>query len=345
MPQVRTILAVAACAVLASVPAAGVGPSAAAPQPPSSGPTLTLAFAGDVHFEDELKTRLKNPQTALAPIASTLGAADVTVVNLETAITKRGTPEPKKFHFRTSPKALDALAAGGVDVVTMANNHAVDYGAVGLADTLRAKQESPIPVVGLGRNAKAAFAPAVIDVRGTSVAVFGATQVPDRTVAAWSAGKGRAGVASARDPDRLLAAVERSRADVVVVYLHYGTERVACPTTEQRDLVARLVAAGADAIVGAHTHVLLGTGWQGQSYVSYGLGNFIWYSPNSTAEATSGVLRLRVDGQRVRAATLVPTVTDQDGLPRRVSGARAAEARADWRALRRCAGLAARPPG
>ncbi|MGQ0465472.1 MAG: CapA family protein [Sporichthyaceae bacterium] len=311
--------------------------------PATAAPSVVLAFAGDVHFEAELAPRLKTPRTALKPVAPILRGADVAMVNLESAITSRGRPEPKKFTFRTSPKALDALAAAGVVVVSMANNHAVDYGAQGLTDTLAAQRTSPIPVVGIGSDAAAAFAPANFEVRGTSIAVLGATQVPDRTAATWAAGEAKPGVASARNPKRLLAAVRTARvsSDLVVVYLHYGTERVACPARDQRDVVERLAKAGADVVVGSHAHVLLGSGWKGGTYVNYGLGNFVWYSPNSRAEATSGVLKLTWSGGEVVADALVPTYTGRDGLPRPVKGKACEEALADWRALRPCTGLAA----
>lgn len=357
------VLLVAGCTAEAA-PTAPAAPAAPAPAPAAPVPApaepaepaetsapapapgeVTLAFAGDIHFEDDLRSRLDDPGTALDPVDGLLGAADVTVVNLETAITDRGRPEPKKYHFRTSPAALDALDAAGVDVVSMANNHAVDYGRDGLTDTLAAQESSPVPVIGIGRDAKQAFAPARLDVRGTKVAVLAATQVPDRTVAAWPASRTRAGVASARNPDRLVRAVKRAAEfhDLVVVYLHYGTERVACPTGEQRDIAAALTDAGADVVVGAHAHVLLGAGWRGSRYVSYGLGNFVWYSPNSHAEASSGVLRVTVADGKVTRADLAPTLTGSDGLPRPLTGADARKARASWKALRGCTGLAAQP--
>jgi poly-gamma-glutamate capsule biosynthesis protein CapA/YwtB (metallophosphatase superfamily) len=303
---------------------------------------VKLAFAGDVHFEDDVRARLADPATTLSPIAGVLSAADITVVNLETAITERGTPEPKTYTFRVGPAAFDALAAAGVDVVTMANNHAVDYGGEGLADTLSAISAAPIPVVGIGTDENEAFAPVVVDVRGTSIAVLGATDVPDRTAAAWPAGPSSPGVASARDPERLLQAVSEAtaKADVVVVYLHYGEERVGCPTDEQLDLASALAEAGADAVVGSHAHVLLGAGWLDRTYVSYGLGNFVWYTPNSVPEATSGVLTLTVRDGSIVEDSWTPTFTGQDGMPRVVSGSDGKQAVADWAALRDCTGLA-----
>ena len=120
---------------------------------------VTLAFAGDMHFELHLAALLEHPDGALGPIARTLADADLTMVNLESAIAERGTPEAKeleipsqRYHFRTSAAALDVLEAAGVDVVTMANNHGADYGPVGLEDTFKAIRTSPIPVVGIGRG-------------------------------------------------------------------------------------------------------------------------------------------------------------------------------------------------
>jgi poly-gamma-glutamate synthesis protein (capsule biosynthesis protein) len=81
---------------------------------------------------------LRDPATAFGPIASLLRSADLTLVNLETAVTTRGTPQPKVYHFRTNPTAFTALADAGIDIANMANNHDHDYGRVGRADTLAA---------------------------------------------------------------------------------------------------------------------------------------------------------------------------------------------------------------
>src|SRR5205085_2443240 len=103
-------------------------PSVTAPAaPPPSGGDVTLAFAGDVHFMDRTAQLLIDPSHAFGPIAGTLAAADVAMVNLETSVTERGTPEPKQFHFRAPASAFDAIKAAGVDLVTIANNHSLDY--------------------------------------------------------------------------------------------------------------------------------------------------------------------------------------------------------------------------
>ena len=307
---------------------------------------LTLAFAGDVHFAEQLAPLLDQPDRSLAELRDSVGSADLTVVNLETALTSRGTPAPKSFHFRSPPAALDALADAGVDAVTLANNHAVDYGAAGLRDTLRARRASPLPVVGIGEDEDDAFSAALLEAEGTRVAVLGATQVPEWTAANAAAGPDSAGVAVALDPARLARAVQaaRRRADVVVVYLHWGTDYTSCPDASQRATARLLAGAGADVVVGTHAHQLQGAGWLGRTYVSYGLGNFVWWRRNDPLQAATGVLTLTLEGRDVVQERWEPLTIEADGLPRPPGRQQARVQLADRERVRQCSGLAAAPP-
>ena len=282
---------------------------------------MTLAFAGDIHFELHLSDLLDRPEGALGGVTRTLRAADLTMVNLESSITRRGAREPKDYHFRTSPAALDVLDRAGVDVIGLANNHSVDYGPVGLADTLRAARASPAPVVGIGRNAGRPTArTACRSAAPTSPSSPRAPSVSARSTR-WAAGPGTPGIATAVEvrPRRLLRAVRSAsrRDDVVVVYLHWGTERESCPGAKQRALTRALAAAGADVIVGSHAHVLQGSGWAGDTYVSYGLGNFLWYH---NQQSESGVLEVRIDDGRVVGDGWVPARIETFGRPRVLTG-------------------------
>jgi poly-gamma-glutamate synthesis protein (capsule biosynthesis protein) len=309
------------------------------------GRPIVLAFGGDTHFMGVDATRLAaDPATAMGPIAAVLRRADFAMVNLETAVTERGAPQPKQYTFRAPASAFTALRAAGVDVVTMANNHGMDYGLTGLRDSLAAARAARFPVVGIGLDEAAAFRPYRVTVKGDRLAIVAATQViDDNLVSSWTAGPGKPGLASAKDVDRLVAAVRAARvgADTVVVYLHYGRELATCPTGDQRDIANRLIAAGADIVVGSHAHVLLGGGWHGRAYVDYGLGNFVFYSSGG-ATAESGVLELTVAGRAVTKATWLPA-TLEGGVPIRLTGESAAVARRDWVDLRSCTGLAGHP--
>jgi hypothetical protein len=310
-----------------------------------TGEPVTLAFGGDVHFEGAIESRLAaDPATTFGPIASVLKRADLAVVNLETAITERGTPAPKDFTFRAPPSALTALKQAGVDVATMANNHGQDFGLVGLRDSLAAAKAAEFPVVGVGRDADEAYRAHLVTVKGQRIAVIGATQVLDSSLAAaWTAGDDKPGMASAYEEATLLAAVKAARAtaDTVVVDLHWGRELVNCPIDRQRALAPKLVAAGADVVVGSHAHILLGGGYLRGAYVHYGLGNFVFYSRGGLT-AQSGVLLLTTQGRAITASRWVPALIS-GGIPLPLQGADATRATASWQSLRRCTGLSAKP--
>ncbi len=324
-----------------SPPASAGSPSArveAAKEP------IILAFAGDTHFYAQLAARLANPGTALGPTIPLLKRADFTMVNLETAITTRGVKEPKKFNFRAPDSAFTALKAAGIDVVTMANNHGVDFGRIGLADSLAAIKRSGFPVVGIGRNADEAYRPYYADVKGTRLAVIGATQVlDDNLIAGWTATDHHAGLASAKNAPRLIKAVREARgqADAVIVYLHWGQELRACPLPRQKHLANQLVRAGADVIVGGHAHVPLGGGYFRGRYIDYGMGNFFFYAASGKT-AESGVLELKLSGRKVLKAVWRPA-TISGGVPRLLTGASRVQAVAHWNSLRACTGLDSRP--
>jgi poly-gamma-glutamate synthesis protein (capsule biosynthesis protein) len=332
-----------------SVPVAASPPPSPSPvlsaSPVPSAPSaseFTLAVAGDVHFTGRTAALLRDPATAFGPITPVLQGADLALVNLETAVTTRGTPEPKEFHFRAPASAFAAVRAAGVDAVSLANNHVLDYGRVGLFDTLDAAAAAGVPVFGAGRNAAGAYAPWLVTVRGTRVAVLGFSQI-FTLAGSWGARDDRPGVALSHDLARVRAAVAAARAaaDVVVVFNHWGQESVSCPSKIQKDLTAALVRAGADIVVGTHAHVLQGAGWSGRAFVAYGMGNFVWYGSSRSTE--TGVLLLTVRGRSVLGWRLVPAVVSGTGQPVPLTGAAAQRLTSRFAGLSGCAGLSAVP--
>jgi poly-gamma-glutamate capsule biosynthesis protein CapA/YwtB (metallophosphatase superfamily) len=353
--------AVVVCALLTEVTVrgSGTGPSerrsSSAPAATADeGPVVTLAFAGDVHFEDELAGVLDDGTSTLGPMSDVLAAADVAMVNLESAVTERGRRADKeledpsaRYWFRTDPRALDVLQRSGVDVASVANNHGADFGLTGLRDTIRADDASAVALLGVGRNDRQAYAPHRVRVRGTDVAIHAADASPrESSDVTWAAAPGTGpGLASAgaAQRDALVAAVTLSARtdDVVVVYLHWGEEGDADPTADQLVTAAALEAAGADVVVGTHAHTPLGAGLRGSTYVSYGLGNFHWYHGR---QAESGVLSLAVQDGRVVSDEWVPgRIARAGGGPRPLAGERAAAAVRQWEGLRARTDLAPGP--
>jgi poly-gamma-glutamate synthesis protein (capsule biosynthesis protein) len=313
--------------------------------------SVTLAFAGDVHFEGGVAALLERRDATLGPMSSALRSADVAVINLESALTSGGSPASKeledpsrRFWFRSPPSALALLDRSGVDVVSLANNHGADYGAAGLRDTLRVARNSPVAVIGVGRDPEQAFRPYETSIDGVEVAVLAADASPlESNASIWDVGPEGPGLAAARDDTRLLAAVRAANAysDVVAVYLHWGAEDQRCPTATQRKLAQKLADAGADVVVGTHAHVLLGAGMLDDTYVSYGLGNFLWYHGS---QPDTGVLRVQiVDGKVVRDDWVPGVIRPSGGPPRPLTGSVRRDAIREWRSLRGCTDLAPGP--
>ena len=293
---------------------------------------ITIAFAGDIHFEGPLRARLDDPATALAPVTAKLAAADLAIVNLETSVGEGGRPEPgKRFTFQAPASALTALSEAGIDVATMANNHALDYGREALGSTfaaIRRAGRSGLQVVGIGKDDASAFRPATSTIGETTVATIGATVAAlDPTAdptGQWAATPTTPGTADAVDPRLLLESVRDADHEfaVVVVYMHWGVQGETCTTEDQRSLTKRLVEAGADVVVGSHAHVVQGAEPFADAFVAYGLGNYAWYQPSETGVLTLSVQPPAELAERatVTDAAWEPARVGSDGLPVAVGG-------------------------
>ncbi|MBH1937413.1 CapA family protein [Streptomyces sp. AV19] len=242
--------------------------------------TVTVALAGDTMLGRGVAERLAaapEPGTLLCPgLREALAAADLVVLNLECCVSERGEPWPdpdKPFFFRAPPAAARVLAELGVDCVTLANNHALDYGYDALGDTLELLAGAGIAVVGAGRDEAGARAPAVLEAGGLRLAVVGATDHPED----FAAGPGRPGVALADlrqgVPAWLSRTVEEAArgADAVLVTPHWGPNMTTRPPSYVREAAGVLHAAGASLVAGHSAHVFHGAGHR----TLYDMGDFV----------------------------------------------------------------------
>lgn len=322
-------------------------PTPTTPRTPATPPPVVrLAFAGDTYAEGPLESRLvSDPDGFVGPFAKVFRAADVAMLNLETAVATVGrtvgTAEPKAFNFATTSAILPALRKGGIDVVSMANNHGMDFGYPGMRDSLRAKEGSKDPVViGIGRNEEDAYAPFVADVRGQRIAFFTASQVLDPHLEQkWTAGRDKPGLASAHQIATLTERIRRVRpeVDTVVAFIHWGIEGTTCPTGDQINLTRRLKKAGADVIVGGGAHRIAGGGMMGNSVVAYGLGNFLFQAASAQSDRT-GVFLVDVRGRDIVGYRWLPGRIVY-AVPQPLAGAQASSELAYWNSLRSCTGL------
>lgn len=269
----------------------------------------TLLAGGDVLL-DRTEPEGIDPFEKVRPA---LASSEIAIVNLEMAITQRGEPDDKEFVFRAPGSAALTLAAAGIDVVSIANNHILDYGPVGLSDTISVLDEVGILRPGAGSNNAEAYAPRVMTLdNGVRVAFVSATAVVPGGFAATA---DRPGVADAKWAiPRVLAAVRAAAAsnDVVVVSVHWGIERATCPSEDQRDLAAELINAGASLILGHHPHVLQPIETFDRTVIAYSLGNFAWH-PRYGITGETGVLEISFDGSYVEGYRFHPHILDDRG--------------------------------
>jgi poly-gamma-glutamate capsule biosynthesis protein CapA/YwtB (metallophosphatase superfamily) len=241
--------------------------------------TVTVALAGDTMLGRSVARALDTtpPEALVAPeVRAALGEADLVVLNLECCISERGRrweAPGKPFFFRAPPRAVELLALLGTDCVTLANNHALDYGVDALADTLNHRAAAGIAVVGAGADLDQARRPALLTAGGLRVAVIGITDHP----ADFAASPDRPGVAFAdlgrQVPGWLLEVVREAGAgaDVTLVTPHWGPNMAATPVRHVRRAAAALLDAGATLIAGHSAHVPQGVAGR----VLYDLGDFL----------------------------------------------------------------------
>ena len=284
---------------------------------------------------------VRDPARALAPMSPLLRRADLTVGNLESTLSTRGAPTQGGDSFGGSPALLRPLGRAGFDALSLANNHAGDYGERALLDTVGALRRSPIEPFGAGRDATVAARPAVLRSHGTTFAFLGFNAIGETPRAA----PGQPGALSVRMPPRTgplvpadLARVTRAirlakrDADVVVVLPHWGTQYTHAPEPVQRTVARALVRAGADLVVGGHPHWVQGVDSVEGVPVAHSLGNFVFDMDFMEQTMEGVVLEATFRGAELARIRFVPYRMDPVTFaPRVVTGAARAAILADVR--------------
>lgn len=243
-------------------------------------PGIEIAIVGDVvpgrMVERSIRAYGGDYTRPFAYVADTLRSADLTIANLEGVLSDEIPPpeDPTTFFFVASGRFCEGLRYAGIDGVSLANNHSMNFGAAGLADTLALLDQAGIAHFGAGMELAEARRPAFFTVRGVTFAFLGYDAVSHEL---YGAGEQRPGTAPA-DPTFIVEDIARAReqADVVIPYFHWGWEYTAEPSPWQRELAHRAVEAGADVVLGNHPHwVQAFERYQGVP-ILYSPGNFVF---------------------------------------------------------------------
>ena len=275
------------------------------PEPEEPGSAL-LAFAGDVMFSDPfLASYDKSGISAIADseMLERMQNADLFVINEEFPFSLRGEAmEDKQFTFRADPKYVEIFQKMGVDIATVANNHALDFGRDAFLDTLDTLKSAGITCIGGGYHLSEASAPAVQTIKGQTFAIFGATRVSPS--ATWYASDSQAGLFQTYDATLLNQKIAEvhTEYDHVIVFVHWGIEKNETPEDYQRSLAKGYIDAGADLVVGCHPHVLQGFEYYNGVPIVYSLGNYLF----GNRDGDTVLLEASYDSEGAPSIQLVP---------------------------------------
>lgn len=243
----------------------------------------TLLFGGDVFLSSHVLNAYQNAGGIHGVVdeayRNIIQNADFFMVNEEFPFSSRGVQaEDKQYTFRLEPERVSMFQEMGIDGVTLANNHALDFGVEALLDTCKTLDNAGILRTGAGENLEEARKPVEVELQEKTIAIIGATRViPD---AGWAAGKNHPGMLASYDAATLLAEIteQKQAGKFVIVYVHWGVERDERPQEYQRTLAQQYINAGADLVIGSHPHVLQGIEYYNGKPIVYSLGNFVFGS-------------------------------------------------------------------
>jgi poly-gamma-glutamate synthesis protein (capsule biosynthesis protein) len=301
-------------AIVAAAAAAG-GAEPAAPVRKASPPGIVaVAFVGDVMLDNGPGHAIASGRDPFAACAEILLDADFTVGNLECVLGKGGKQVLKEYSFRAasdSPRYLKRYFSA----LTVANNHAMDFGPEGLVECLRILAAEGIPQVGGGRDLAAARRPLLLERHGITIALVAANGFQAAKSAAGAATPGVAPLEEAAILADIAAA--RKTADFVVPLVHWGPELVSQPREADRELARKMIDAGAAAVIGGHPHVTQTVDVHAGAPIVYSLGNFVFdYYPVDPPEWTGWVAKLSFAKGKPVALETRAVVLDAAGLPR-----------------------------
>lgn len=285
-------------------------------------PTIRIAAVGDINYDRSPAYIIQTTGDLAYPLSRVthiFEAADYTIANLETALGDVGEPAAKRYPFRSPPETAESLAIGGVDLVSLANNHAMDYGAEALLQGIDLLHAAGVATVGGGADESASHAPHIAEINGLKVAFLGYVNVTVEAITnfdtqSWSATADAPGLAWG-DPARVsedVAAI-RPEVDLVVVILHSGYEYIEEPSEAQVAAARAAIDAGADLVVGHHAHILQGIHRYNDGVIAYGLGNFLF---NIDGPPETAILNVWLDQNGVRQLELLPAIIQEHGQPR-----------------------------
>lgn len=252
---------------------------------------ITLLFTGDIMLDRgvEFAVNKYGQSDWKFPFFQTrefLKRADILFGNLEGPISDKGAKVGSIYSFRADPEVIDGLTYAGFDILSVANNHILDYSRLAMEDTFLRLEDAGINYVGGGFSKKEARSPIIKEVKGTKIAFLAYTNAGSEY---WQAGENNSGIAWLDEKIADDIKIAKEKADLVVVSMHFGEEYQIQPNAGQRHFAYLAIDSGADLVVGHHPHVAQPIEQYKQGYIAYSLGNFV-FDQGFSEETMKGLL-------------------------------------------------------
>jgi poly-gamma-glutamate synthesis protein (capsule biosynthesis protein) len=280
---------------------------------------INLIFAGDIMLDDGPGRLIAQGGDPLAPFASVLKEADYRIGNLECPVAESGQPHDHKiYNFRAKPATLSVLQ-GRFDAVSLANNHAGDYGHEAFRETMHHLTQAGIAYFGGGNNLTEAHKPLWIERKGVKIAVLGYNEFKPRS---FEAGADWPGAAWSEDDHVIsdIRAAKAAGADLIIPFMHWGWEKESQPSERQRQFARKMIDEGAAIVIGGHPHVTQGAEYYKGKPIIYSLGNFVFDGFDYETAKRGWLLRIKLDKSGVLFWDTLAAQMDEDGTPHPVSG-------------------------
>ncbi|MBP9718579.1 CapA family protein [Candidatus Gracilibacteria bacterium] len=286
---------------------------------------ITIVATGDILFARYVETQMRKRNDYTWPfknVATFLNNADITFGNLETPILPGKTTPTSSTTFRSDAQSVDGLAYAGYDVISVSNNHTMNFKEGGLLNAIAELNKRNIKPIGGGVNQDAAHAPAIIEVNGKKVAFYAYTDpgIPGYLgfVKGDQAGIARMDIETVKND----VANAKRVADIVIVSMHAGVEYKHTPTKFQQDFAHAAIDAGASVVIGHHPHVTESVERYGNGVIMYSLGNFVFDQYFSQDVRTGLVAKITLDTnakpENMVHVEFYPSVTDNLSVQPRI---------------------------
>lgn len=281
------------------------------PEPVESKP-IRLALVGDIMMDRGVRQIIESHGNGdpgyITKYLNFLNDFDLVFGNLEGPVSDQGQDLGNLYSFRMDPDILPALTEANFSVLSIANNHAGDWGRAAFEDTLEQLTEVDIAVAGGGRNLDQALTPAIVEIKGTAFGFLGFTDLGPRWLEAEVDQAGLLWAEGEYHDEAIKSAAEV--VDILVVSYHYGDEYQSEPNRRQQEISRRAIDLGADIVAGHHPHVIQPVELYQDGVIVYSLGNFIFDQYFSTETMEGLVLVVEIEDGELTVDTLEVELTD-----------------------------------